>query len=61
MRFSPLHGEVIRGLIEGKLAPLLFGVAKKSRQRRSRQFSVLTYYQYAPRTKLVAALLDELF
>jgi hypothetical protein len=30
-------------------------------KRRSRQFSVLTYYVYAPRVQLAAALLDELF
>jgi len=34
---------------------------KKSRQRRSRQFSVLTNYAYAPRTKMAAALLNEFF
>jgi hypothetical protein len=37
------------------------GAVEKSRQRRSHQFSVLTYWKYAPRTKLPAALLDELF
>ena len=37
------------------------GAVEKSRQRRSRQFSVLTYWKYAPRAKLAAALLDELF
>ncbi len=37
------------------------GAVEKSRQRRSRQFSVLTYCQYAPRAKLAVALLDELF
>ena len=37
------------------------GDVEKSRQRRSRQFAVLTYWEYAPRAKLAAALLDELF
>jgi hypothetical protein len=37
------------------------GAVEKSRQRRSRQFSVLTYWKYTPREKLVAALLDEPF
>jgi hypothetical protein len=34
---------------------------EKSRQRRSRHFSVLTYWKYALRAKMTAALLDELF
>ncbi|GJL59121.1 MAG: hypothetical protein NPIRA03_19780 [Nitrospirales bacterium] len=34
------------------------GSVEKSRQRRSRHFSVLTYYAYAPRVKTAAALLD---
>jgi hypothetical protein len=37
------------------------GAVEKSRQRRSRHFSVLTYWKYALRAKLTAALLDELF
>jgi len=47
------------------------GSVEKSRQRRSRQFSGLPYYPYAPRTKQrwppsgcpkqLAALLNELF
>jgi hypothetical protein len=37
------------------------GAVEKSRQRRSRHFSVLTYWKYALRAKLAAALLDELF
>jgi len=37
------------------------GSVEKSRQRRSRHFSVLTYYPYAPRTIMAAALLNELF
>jgi len=37
------------------------GNVEKSRQRRSRPFAVLTYYEYAPRVKRAAALLDELF
>ena len=41
--------------------PSLKGSVEKSRQRRSRPFAVLTYYQYAPRVKRAAALLDELF
>ena len=42
---------------------LLFevGNVEKSRQRRSRHFAVLTYWEYAPRVKLAAALLDGLF
>jgi hypothetical protein len=37
------------------------GAVEKSRQRRSRHFSVLTYWKYALRAKLAAALLGELF
>jgi hypothetical protein len=37
------------------------GNVEKSRQRRSRHFAVLTYYEYAPRVKRAAALLDGLF
>ena len=37
------------------------GNVEKSRQRRSRPFAVLTYYEYAPRVKMAAALLDGLF
>jgi hypothetical protein len=37
------------------------GSVEKSRQRRSRLFSVLTYYAYAPRGKMAAALLDGFF
>jgi len=37
------------------------GAVEKSRQRRSHQFSVLTYWKCAPRAKLAAALLNELF
>jgi len=38
-----------------------YGSVEKSRQRRSRHFSVLTYYAYAPRAKTAVALLDEPF
>jgi hypothetical protein len=38
-----------------------YGNVEKSRQRRSRHFAVLTYWKYAPRVKLAAALLDGLF
>jgi len=34
----------------------LTGNVEKSRQRRSRPFAVLTYYEYAPRVKMAAAL-----
>jgi len=34
------------------------GNVEKSRQRRSRHFAVLTYYEYAPPVKIAAALLD---
>ena len=37
------------------------GNVEKSRQRRSRPFPVLTYYEYAPRVKMAAALLDRPF
>jgi len=37
------------------------GSVEKSRQRRSRHFSVLTYCQCAPRAKMAVALLDEPF
>jgi len=36
----------------------VYGPVEKSRQRRSRHFSVLTYSQYAPRAKMAVALLD---
>jgi len=35
------------------------GNVEKSRQRRSRHFAVLTYYEYAPRVKMTAALPGE--
>ncbi len=38
-----------------------YGSVEKSPQRRSRQFPVLTYWTYAPRLKLAAALLDDFF
>jgi len=37
------------------------GNVEKSRQWRSRPFAVLTYWEYAPRVKRAAALLDEPF
>ena len=40
---------------------IYLGNAEKIPQRRSRQFVVLTYGEYAPRVKQAAALLDELF
>ena len=40
---------------------ILIGNVEKSRQRRSRPFAVLTYYEYAPRVKMAAALLDRPF
>ena len=40
---------------------IAYGSVEKSRQRRSRHFSVLTYDAYAPRVKMAAALLDGLF
>jgi hypothetical protein len=38
-----------------------YGNVEKSHQRRSRHFVVLTYWQYAPRVKIAAALLDDFF
>ena len=40
---------------------ILKGSVEKSRQRRSRHFSVLTYGMYALRAKMAAAFLDGLF
>ncbi len=37
------------------------GSVEKSHQRRSRQISVLTYDEYAPRVNLTATLLGGLF
>ncbi len=37
------------------------GNGEKSRQLRSRPFAMLTYWEYAPRVKRAAALLDGLF
>jgi len=34
---------------------------RQTSQRRSRPFAVLTYYEYAPRVKMAAALLDRPF
>ncbi len=35
-----------------------YGNVEKNRQRRSRPFAVLTSWEYAPRVKLAAALLE---
>jgi len=35
-----------------------YGKVEKTRQRGSRSFAVLTYWEYAPRAKRAAALLD---
>jgi len=43
------------------LSAIYHGAVEKSRQRRSRHFSVLTYWKYALRAKMAVALLDELF
>jgi len=55
MRGAPVTGHRVEkpGTINGNV--------EKSHQRRSRPFAVLTYYEYAPRVKMAAALLDELF
>jgi len=45
----------------GTMTGMVDGNVEKSRQRRSRPFAVLTYYEYAPRVKRAAALLDGLF
>ena len=37
------------------------GNVEKIHQRRSRHFVVLTYWKYAPRVKIAAALLDDFF
>ena len=37
------------------------GNVEKSHQQRSRHFVVLTYWKYAPRVKIAAALLDDFF
>ncbi len=37
-----------------------YGNVEKTRQRRSRSFAVLTYWEYTPRAKRTAALLDAL-
>jgi hypothetical protein len=37
------------------------GNDEKSRQQRSRHVAVLTYWEYAPRVNMTAALLDGLF
>jgi hypothetical protein len=37
------------------------GNVEKSRQQRSRHVAVLTYWEYAPRVNMTAALLDGLF
>jgi len=45
----------------GLLNNTQYGAVEKIRQRRSRHFSVLTYWNYALRAKMASALLDELF
>ncbi len=37
------------------------GNVEKNRQRRSRHFAVLTYYEYAPLVKMATALLERPF
>lgn len=39
----------------------MMGPVEKDRQRRSRDFVVLTYFKYAPVAKVPAALLNGLF
>ncbi len=41
---------------KSSIGPFLFGSVEKSRQRRSRHFSVLTSCQDAPRAKMAVAL-----
>jgi len=48
------------GVLNG-MGNRLMGNVEKSRQQRSRHFAVLTYWEYAPRVKMAAALLDGLF
>ena len=58
------HSAINAGQMNRNPAPIIFphqGAVEKSRQRRSHQFSVLTYWKYAPRAKPAAALLNELF
>jgi len=45
----------------GKTIDTPKGNDEKRRQRRSRHFVVLTYWKYAPRVKMTAALLDDFF
>ncbi len=49
------------GVIEDNPGKNLYGSFEKSRQRRSRHFSVITYYTYAPPAKTAVPLLDGLF
>ena len=53
-----LEGDEVSHLTMRWTSDFLKGPVKKSRQRRSRHFLVLTY---ASRIKLAAALLDEVF
>ena len=48
---------------EWRIDPTLatIGNVEKSHQQRSRYFVVLTYWKYAPRVKIAAALLDDFF
>jgi hypothetical protein len=43
------------------MKPANQGNVEKIHQRRSRHFVVLTYWKYAPRVKIAAALLDDFF
>ncbi len=45
----------------GDVYDFMLGAVEKSRQPRSRHFSVLTHRRYVPRAKMAAALLAEHF
>jgi len=48
-------------LFLGKMIAMLRWNAEKRHQQRSHHFVVLTYWKYAPRVKMAAALLDDFF
>ncbi len=60
LRISPyfIRGENPKQVI---LIWVSSGNVEKSHQQRSRHFVVLTYWKYAPRVKIAAALLDGFF
>ncbi len=54
-------GDGVDSLVTGNVEKACPEHSRRGRQRRSRPFVVLTYYEYAPRAKAPAALLSAPF